>query len=172
LIKTFPSFKRQAQLTKESLTKPIKIITGLLVSNKFVFDQYKKAQRTNFSNNKDYQQIIGEKAQADCEMYKESLDKSENIIKQLKSENDYLQKQMEGLRGEISKLRKHRSKEYSAIAASSNLKDITTQSHFRSNSDLSFQTQDQYSRRSHSSSNSHKNLLSHQTSANQAPSMF
>eukprot|EP00350_Pseudokeronopsis_sp_OXSARD2_P010709 CAMPEP_0170544110 /NCGR_PEP_ID=MMETSP0211-20121228/2992_1 /TAXON_ID=311385 /ORGANISM="Pseudokeronopsis sp., Strain OXSARD2" /LENGTH=147 /DNA_ID=CAMNT_0010847675 /DNA_START=137 /DNA_END=583 /DNA_ORIENTATION=- len=51
----------------------------------------------------DYLVMMNDKMSADNNLYKLSLEKSEQIIKNQKVENDYLQKQMQNLREEMDK---------------------------------------------------------------------
>jgi hypothetical protein len=58
------------------------------VAGKFVFDQWSKSQKESFGRNND----LADKAQAESEMYKISLEQSEGVIQSVKRENDYYQK--------------------------------------------------------------------------------
>eukprot|EP00347_Sterkiella_histriomuscorum_P002573 403367628 len=89
------------------------IISHLLKQHQIVAQKYiqkvgiyssKQAQAPSSEKDDDgYSQMMLDKLQADNNLFKMSLQKSELVIKNLKTENDYMQKQMNSLRNELER---------------------------------------------------------------------
>eukprot|EP00347_Sterkiella_histriomuscorum_P016871 403351526 len=98
------SLSNYPRLNPEQIAvKPIEVLAALLRQIDYLFNQYQDQQSKNLDN--DYDQMMNEKVIADCNMLKMQLNKSDEMIKGLKTEKDYYSKQLDCLRKEVETLK-------------------------------------------------------------------
>lgn len=106
IVKLFPSFRREATLTKQNVGELEQVAGGLIKQVGFTLKQYQKLQEQKHSQriSSDSHSLL-ECTEASDSLLKDSINKSEEVIKSLKTENDYLNKQTGLLRQQLEQRR-------------------------------------------------------------------